>query len=133
MATTTTGTTELIDTGERRDTLGRVVMPKERRQELVIAWRASGLTQAAFAKGEGVRYSTFAHWVQQAKKKVPVARSPQVKFAEVALPSTLAPALEVRLPDGTLLRGGNAADLAKLVHALRSPGDKRRAPSPSRS
>jgi hypothetical protein len=43
-----------------------------------------------------------------------------VKFAEVALPPPLAPALEVRLPDGTLLRGGNAVELAKLVRALRS-------------
>ncbi len=126
MATNTTGATELIDTGERRDMLGRVVMPKERRAELVGAWRASGLTQAAFAKREGVRYSTFAHWVQQATRKVPTVRSPrvnlprQVKFAEVALPPALAPALEVRLPDGTLLRGGNAAALAKLVRAVRS-------------
>ena len=71
MATTTTGTTELIDTGERRDTLGRVVMPRERRLELVQAWQTSGLTQAAFVKREGVRYSTFAHWVQQAMKKPP--------------------------------------------------------------
>lgn len=90
------------------------------------AWRGSGLTQAAFAKREGVRYSTFAHWVQQAARKTPAVRSPrtnlprQVKFAEVALPAALAPALEVRLPDGTLLRGGNAAELAKLVRALRS-------------
>ena len=91
MATTTTGTTELIDTGERRDTLGRVVMPKERRQELVIAWRASGLTQAAFAKGEGVRYSTFAHWVQQAKKKVPVARSASIIQAAFANASARCP------------------------------------------
>jgi predicted DNA-binding protein (UPF0251 family) len=36
----------------------------------VSAWQGSGLTQAAFAKREGVRYSTFAHWVQQATKKV---------------------------------------------------------------
>lgn len=120
MATNTTGTTELIDTGERRDTLGRVVTPKERRQELVIAWRANGLTQAGFAKREGVRYSTFAHWVQQAMRKAPAARSPRVKFTAVALPPTLAPVLEVRLPDGTLLRGGNVAELAKLVQALRS-------------
>lgn len=69
MTTNTTGTTELIDTGERRDTLGRVVVPKERRQELVSGWRTSGLTQAAFAKREGVRCPTFAHWAQQATKK----------------------------------------------------------------
>ena len=94
-------------------------------------WRQA-LAFAARFRGRSFN-NTLLIWVQQAKKKVPVARSPQVKFAEVALPSTLAPALEVRLPDGTLLRGGNAADLAKLVHALRSPGDKLRAPSPSRS
>lgn len=32
MATNTNGTAELIDTGERRDTLGRVVVPRERRR-----------------------------------------------------------------------------------------------------
>jgi DNA-binding transcriptional regulator YiaG len=126
MATNTTGTAELIDMGERRDTLGRVVTPKVRRLELVNAWRTSGLTQAAFAKREGLRYSTFAHWAQQATKPTPAVRSPRanlprpVSFAEVALPPTLAPALEVRLPDGTVLRGGSAEALAKLVRALRS-------------
>ena len=126
MATNTTGTTELIDTGERRDTLGRVVTPKVRRQELVNAWRTSGLTQAAFAKREGLRYSTFAHWAQQTTKQAPAVRSPRVNlprpvpFAEVALPTAPTPALEVRLPDGTVLRGGSAEALTKLVRALRS-------------
>lgn len=130
MATNTTGTTEPIDTGERRDTLGRVVTPRERRQEMVCAWQASGLTQAAFAKREGVRYSTFAHWVQQATKGALATRPPrvnlprQVKFAEVRLPAHSGlsgpTGLEVRLSDGTLLRGGSATELAKLVRALRS-------------
>ena len=45
-----------------------------------------------------------------------------VRFAEVKLgPVIPAPSLglEVRLPDGTLLRGASAAELAALVQALR--------------
>jgi len=45
-----------------------------------------------------------------------------VQFAQVRLPT--APAqptpLEVRLPDGTIVRGNQAKDLAQLVRALRS-------------
>jgi hypothetical protein len=43
-----------------------------------------------------------------------------VRFAEVRLPGIPAPfsGLEVRLPDGTQLRGGSAVELATLVRAL---------------
>ena len=135
MVTTTTrvAETELIDTGERRDALGRRRTPPERRAELLAEYRRSGLTQTAFAKREGIRYSTFCTWAQAEREagRLPAApagrkrrrRSPpgRVQFAEVRLPAPIAPArLEVRLPDGTLLRGGNAAELGKLVRALRS-------------
>ena len=129
MVTNMTLTTELVETGEKRDRLGRKITPRARRAELVAAWRESGLTQAAFARREGVIYSSFAAWVQAERRggfvvprpKAP-ARQPVVRFAEVALPGSVSQAsgLEVRLPDGTVLRGGNAADLAKLVRALRS-------------
>lgn len=120
MVTNTTLTTELVETGEKRDRLGRTITPVARRTELVAAWRASGMTQAAFAQREGVRYTTFVSWVQEEGRK-PGPRPAPVRFAEVRLPAVLpATGLEVRLPDGTVLRGGNAADLAKLVRALRS-------------
>ena len=125
-------TTELIDSGEQRDRRGRRMMPRSRRAEYVEAWRRSGMTQAAFARREGLRYPTFAHWVQQAGKSALVA-SP-VRFAQVRWPLPTSGAaqgggadggaaplgLEVRLPDGTLLRGGNAEQLATLVRALRT-------------
>jgi transposase-like protein len=60
---------EVVDTGEKRDGRGRRITPRERRAELVRAYRASGLTQAAFARQEGVKYPTFAHWVQQERQK----------------------------------------------------------------
>ena len=119
--TTQATTTELVVTGETRDRLGRTITPVARRAELVAGWRASGLTQAAFARREGVRYTTFVSWVQEEGRKPGPRTAPgRIKFAEVRLPSASMAGLEVRLPDGTVLRGGNAADLATLVRALRS-------------
>jgi hypothetical protein len=43
-----------------------------------------------------------------------------VRFAEVALPARRAGGLEVRLPDGTTVRGERVAELAALVRALRA-------------
>jgi|WetSurMetagenome_2_1015567.scaffolds.fasta_scaffold124560_1 hypothetical protein len=125
-------TTEVIDTGEQRDRCGRRMTPRSRRAEYVEAWRRSGMTQAAFARREGLRYPTFAQWVQQAGKSA-LAASP-VRFAQVRWPLPSGDAahaggedrgasslgLEVRLPDGTLLRGGDVGQLATLARALRA-------------
>ncbi len=51
--------------------------------------------------------------------EVPVPRPPRIAFAQVALPAAAVPGLEVRLPDGTTLRGGHVGELAALVRALR--------------
>jgi len=70
------------------------------------------LTRTAFARREGIRYSTFCTWAQAERQqgKLPVARAgrprqrragaPTVRFAEVRLPAVAAPVpgLEVRLP-----------------------------------
>lgn len=108
--TTATTATELVETGERRDRLGRRITPAARRGELVTAWRASGQTQAAFARREGIKYSSFAAWVQAERRTESNPARPQtapgqpaVRFAEVRWPAP-APGLEVRLPDGTLVR-----------------------------
>ncbi len=117
-----TMTTELIDTGEQRDGRGHRISSLARRAELVQAWRGSGLTMAAFARRECLAYSTFAGWVLKSARK---HRAPQrPRFAEVRVGPLLAAAapglLEVHLPDGTAVRGGNVAELANLVRALRA-------------
>jgi transposase-like protein len=144
MATITTGTAveaELVETGEKRDALGRRRTPAERRIELLAAYRRSGLTQRAFAQREGVNYTTFCTWAQAERRRgrlplAPAGRKPRGRpraapkagalFVEMQLPRS-APArasneaaLEVRLADGTLLRGASAAELAKLARALRA-------------
>jgi len=121
-----TTTTELIETGEQRDSRGRKRTPARRRDELVRAWRSSGLTQAQFARREGLKYPTFAHWVQESRRRGMTAPTgAKVLFAEVRVPTVPAakpasPVLEVGLPDGVIVRGADVQKLAALVRALRS-------------
>jgi len=115
-------TAELVETGEKRDTRGRRVMPAERRAHMVEAYRASGLTMAGFARREKLKYATFAGWVAKAQRSAAIAGA--IKFAEVRLPfASSRPGgdqLEVQLPDGTVLRGCRVAEVAALVRALKA-------------
>ncbi len=135
----TTVSTHLVYHGERRDRIGRLHIPAQRRRELLALFRQSGLTRQAFARREGLRYTTFCTWVQRAPKtatpvasvaavtatapRPPQPAAPALRFAEVSLPPNTAAAaalLEVRLPDGTTLRGERAEALATLARALRA-------------
>ncbi len=124
---------ELVELGESRDGIGRVRVPAGRRQELVAAFRRSGLTRRKFARQEGVRYTTFCTWVQRAERTremdsarpakrpvVPGVGPKPMRFVEVAQPAGVRSGLEVRLADGTTVRGARVAELAALVRALRS-------------
>jgi transposase-like protein len=123
--------TEVVDDGRRPDRRGRVRTPRERREELLGEYERSGLSQAAFARRAGVRYPTFAHWVQERRRVGGAAgevatASPPPRFVELRLParptlSRTAPSseLSVTLPDGVVLRGAEPSALATLVRALR--------------
>lgn len=129
---------EVIDAGDR-DSRGRRRVTAAQRADYLRAYRESGLNQAAFAKREGLRYSTFCHWVQKAAKgllRAPAAaaasatsRHGAVQFAQVQLPATRsssasaavnATSIELQLPDGVIVRGADVQKLAALVRALRS-------------
>ena len=116
-------TTEVVDTGEKRDARGRRVTPLERRLQMVAGYRASGMTMAGFARRERLNYATFAGWVAKAQRTAVAKRS--IQFAELRMPfaapgTASGEQLEVRLPDGTVLRGGRVADVVALVRALRA-------------
>jgi transposase-like protein len=125
---TTTVQAQIIDDGQKRDRRGRVSWPKQRRDELLAEYGSSGMSQAAFARRAGVRYATFAHWVQRARRepRAKAAHAPQggaPRFAEVRLgaDNAVMPAaaeLSVTLPGGLIARGDNPAVLATLVRAL---------------
>lgn len=113
-------TTELIDTGEKRDRRGHRISSLERRAEAVRVQRGSGLTMAAFARRESIPYSTFAGWVLKAARKRSTPKPP--RFAEVQVgPLLAAPSsglLEVRFPDGTTVHGS--------LSGLRAPAARSR-------
>ena len=85
-------TTELVDTGAKRDGRGRRLVTAIERAALLLAYRRSGLTQRAFAQREGIKYCTFTSWVQGRRQSRTGAKvrfavtnfSGVVKTAEVA-------------------------------------------------
>ena len=99
--------------------MGRKRTPRERRAEMVEAFKRSGLSMASFAAREHLTYTTFAGWVQRSRRERKARRSQPVSLAQVQLPAVRPAVLEVQLTDGTVLRGGSAAALAALVKVLR--------------
>src|SRR5271170_2597342 len=59
------------DNGEifKRDTRGRVRVPKARREMLLDEWERSGGSAAQFAGYVGIKYSTLANWIQKRRKQ----------------------------------------------------------------
>ena len=91
--------------------------PLARRTQLLAAFDRSGLSAAAFASQQGLRYTTFCGWRhRQAKAK------PTPAFVEVQLTNP-APAVEllVELGAQVRLRLSSAAQMelaARLLHRL---------------
>lgn len=65
-------------------------MPPQRREVLLLEFERSGLPASKFAQLAGVRYQTFATWVQNHKKRRATtgaaASAEPLRFAEVVLP-----------------------------------------------
>ena len=51
------------------DVLGRVKTPAVKREAILDEFERSGMTALAFAEHIGVKYPTFATWVQKRKKR----------------------------------------------------------------
>lgn len=108
-----------------RDRKGRKHLTEARWEELMSEYEASGLTQAEFARRNGL---TLAHRVQQRRREAKAgAVAPHFVEVRPTLPSapsatavTPATELSVTLPDGVVLRGAEPVALAALVRALRA-------------
>jgi len=65
--TSTIGTNEVL----KQDRRGRVRVSRERRESLLDEFSRSGLSAAEFARMTGIKYPTFANWVQERRKAQP--------------------------------------------------------------
>ena len=116
----------------RKDKLGRRTLGRERRDELLARFATSAMTQAAFARKEGVSEQTFASWRKRERttcKGRPertsymrgVSGHPvQPAFREVAIaaPARGAPVVVI-VPGGIEIRCDDVDTVARLIRALR--------------
>ena len=108
-------TTEVVDTGEKRDARGRRIAAARHRTAVIAAYQRSGLTQRAFAEREGIGFYRFTNWLKRHRRERPPAG-----FAEVNLvPGRATVPVEVTLPDGVVVRGDDLEQIAGLVERLR--------------
>ena len=117
--------TELCMESGKSDRQGRRIRSADEWTQILERYDASGLTQEAFSRREGIRYGTLVAWLGRRRKsggKASPSTSDCAKFQELSLsaPAPSQASLEVRLPDGTCLSGSDAEALARLVCLLRS-------------
>lgn len=112
---------EVVRDGRKRDERGRRIVSREERARLLAAYEASGLTQKEFARREGIKFPTFTAWLVRHRRETAGRAGTAVSFNELIVGASAAttPSLEVRLPDGLIVRGRQAKDVVELVRALR--------------
>jgi len=110
----TTITPDVLDKDSKRDRQGRRITPAARRAELVVGYRASGLTMEQYARREGINRLTLAKWVYQQAHR---SEMKPVKFAEVKMSVPALPrwTFELTLPNGWIVRAADAAAVAQLL------------------
>ncbi len=107
------------------DTRGRVRTSKEQRRLILAEFERSGMSAAQFARRTGLKYSTFALWVQRCRRSKRPARKTPLRLLEAVLTTaTPATVLTVLLPGGARLEIREASQIplaAAMVHALAKP------------
>ena len=88
----------------KTDVLGRVRVKQARRNALLDEFERGGTSAQAFAKMVGVKYQTFASWVQK-RRRARQQYPPKTK----TLPSATATSEALRLVEATIERCGDHA------------------------
>ena len=124
----------------KREVVGRVSYTGAQREALLDEFEHSGLKGAQFARAAGVKYQTFAHWVQQrrhlrgdyeARERKTGLRLVEAVVTGSAISAGAAESmamqtegLTVQLPGGARLLVATphqAALAAQLIQTLRTP------------
>jgi transposase len=127
-----TSTTEETPLILKTDVLGRVYMPKERRETILDAYECSAMSGQAFAAHVGVKYPTLATWLQRRRKRdAPTAKGstpPPPPPLPIALFEAVVEsgstdcegALEVETAQGVKFQIRSKADVALAADLLRA-------------
>jgi transposase-like protein len=112
--------TELIKDGRKHDECGRRIVSAEERARLLAAYESSGLTQKEYARREGIKFATFTGWLMRHRRGKSAGAAVSFRELVVGASAPVAASLEVRLPDGLIVRGHHATEVAALIRALRA-------------
>ena len=108
------------------DAIGRVWASRERREALLDEFERSGTSAARFSALTGVKYPTFASWVQKRRCKKDTSGRTEAPLRWVeAVAAAPAGALCVHLPCGARMEiadGAQAQVAAALLRALAREG-----------
>ena len=111
------------------DASGRVWTPREQREVALDEFERSGLPASKFAAHLGVKYPTFASWVQKRRQRrgAGAARSGKepgvLKWVEATVDDAevvTARAMVVHLPGGARIEVSDAAQAALAAQLLRA-------------
>jgi len=118
----------------KQDVLGRVKTPKGRREQLLDEFERSGLPGLKFAELAGIKYQTFATWIQQRRRQRGDDAAGKVKAAKPSvqwLEAVMSPAsgsvvkaggsfLVLHLPGGVRVEVSDERQAALAAGLLRS-------------
>ena len=132
---TSTTNTEEPELLLKTDRLGRVRMPREKREQILDGFESSGMSGQAFAARIGVKYTTFASWVQKRRRargqyanadcepvKAPLTLIEAVVQTEEAPPAPRI-SLELETATGLKVRLNASAEIPIAVQLLKALRD----------
>lgn len=108
------------------DTKGRVRVSKDQRRVILAEFDRSGVSAARFAKLTGLKYSTFAGWVQRYRRAKPKRPTKPLRLLEAVIDTgeVPGPAVVVHGPGQVRFELSTLAQVplvAALVRALEKP------------
>ena len=107
----------------KTDNVGRVITPRERREEILAEFDRSGMSGLAFARHYGIKYQTFVAWRKKRREGQGCTRANRINLVEAVIATEVEPPVatggivQVRLPGGASVEIGNQ-DQAGLVACL---------------
>lgn len=112
--TSTTNTTALEIL--KQDRLGRVRTPRTKQEEILAQYDRSGMSGQQFAQYLGIKYQTFATWLQKRRKRRGlVVATPPMSWVEAEVGS------------GQEIPSGKSGLVVELGGAILRVGDEREA------
>ena len=110
----------------KTDNVGRVITPRERREEILAEFDRSGMSGLAFASHYGIKYQTFVAWRKKRREGqvgIPANRISLVEAViatEAEAPVATGGSVQVRLPGGASIEIGNQHEAGLVACLIRN-------------